>query len=195
MTATKNQILYRGLADLSLQPGINLLLLSLPLPPSPLHFNPRTAHTGSRCQEPRQPGLAHERVALCLFKLQHQFKQPRLCTATAPAGKAPGTRGHHSSRSVPSATQPCPPGRYCSCDGAAAGQGLSQRALHAPGTIHRLKKISFKKALRSHNPTFIPGQSDRSYFRSRGKKNKKPKNKPTKQPTRKKKKASPEVSG
>lgn len=67
MTA-KKQIISR--ACKSVPPPSNQSSFSLTLPVSPLHFNPSTAYNVNRCQEPRQPGLLHERVALCLFKLQ-----------------------------------------------------------------------------------------------------------------------------
>lgn len=155
MTA-KKQIISR--ARRSVPPPWDQSSFSLPLPPSPLHFNPRTAYTGSRCQEPRQPGLAHERVALCLCELQHQFKQPRLCEGTAPPGKAPGTGGHSSMRCCPFPSQRCPPAQYCTqlklCRGCCtpAGQRLSQEPC-----MHQRQSTGIKKALRSHNPTLFPG--------------------------------------
>lgn len=68
----KKQIISR--ACKSVPPPSNQSSFSLTFPVSPLHFNPSTAYIVNRCQEPRQPGLLHERVALYLFKLQYPIQ-------------------------------------------------------------------------------------------------------------------------
>lgn len=131
---------------------------------SPLHLNPSTAYTVSQCQEPRQPALLHERVALCLLKLQcpiqidlivqrHRSKSKRI----SEQGTTLDSSIHCFSLTQPSTSAPPTPRLQPEMRlGCCAQQSAAEPRSGAP---HQEQAASIIESLRRHSPTLFLGSN------------------------------------